>query len=76
MQQIDSVLKLPSSVDPGTSRSFRTSAETDLAAIRSGLLIFLQDRRSTNDLDMPADGLRSLKMRAGAAGLDGIAAFG
>ncbi|MBK8466373.1 MAG: response regulator [Chloracidobacterium sp.] len=75
MQQIDSVLKLPSSVDPGTSRSFRTSAETDLAAIRSGLLIFLQDRRSTNDLDMPADGLRSLKMRAGAAGLDGIAAL-
>jgi len=73
LQIIDSVSSLPSSVDTGTLRSFRASAQPDLVAIRSGLLIFLQDLRSTSDLECPAIGLRSLRSRANTAGLDGIA---
>lgn len=75
MQVIDSLSRLPMSVDPGHLLSFRTNAETDLAAIRSGLLIFLQDLRSTNDLEIPANGLQSLRTRAIAVGLDNIAAL-
>ena len=75
LQIIDPVSKLPNSVDPGTSHSFRANIVTDLAAIRSGILIFLQDRRSINDLEMPVGDLNALKNRAQAAGLDDISAL-
>ncbi len=74
LHTIDSVLNLPAKVDPGTLHSFHAKAEADLAAIRRGIIVFLQDHRSVGDLELPIRVLHSLRLIAQAAGLDDIGA--
>ena len=75
MQTANSVLNPPTSVDTNASRSFFAKAEADLAGIRSGILIFLQDQNSRGDLDAPVRDLNALKRGARAIGLTDIEAL-
>ncbi len=54
-------------------RSFCARAWNDLAGIRNGILIFLQDRRSVSDLNTPIRDLYALKQNALDIGLADIA---
>lgn len=72
MLLVETATNLPASVDPGAALRFRTKAETQLAGIRSGILIFLQDERSVTELDAAVRALRDLSVTACSADLGHI----
>ena len=59
-------------MDPETLQTFCAKAEVDLAGIRNGILIFVQDRRSVSDLDIPIRTLNALRLSARAVGMSDI----
>lgn len=59
-------------MDPETLQSFCAKAEVDLAAIRNGILMFVQDGRSACELDIPIRALNALKLDARAVGMTDI----
>src|SRR5437879_1924064 len=59
-------------MDPEILKSFYSQAEVDLAGVRNGILVFLQDRRSSGELDVPIRTLNALKLRAREMGITDI----
>lgn len=66
MQTTNSLLSSPTSVDPGALHSFRAAAEIDLAVIRSGILVYLQEPQFVDDLETPVRLLKELQLKAQA----------
>ncbi len=69
----ESAFDLPGSIDPGILRSFSAKAEMELASIRSGILIFLQDNSSASELKTLLNNLRTFTLDAHSAGLMDVA---
>jgi len=70
----NSVLNSYAPAETGALQLFYAKAENDLTGIRSGILIFLQDPRSTAELDSAIRNLRFLKLNAETVGQDDLAA--
>ena len=73
LDTIDQIFAPPAAVDETAAGAFFAQSESTLAAIRSGLLIFLQDTRAVADLDGPIRNANALNKNARSADMDNIA---